>query len=180
MRPATATTATTATTAAVYQAILPRPLPSHVPVQEHHPAANLPERPITDTGADNLNVDDVNPTPTPPGLAGRAAASRTVQPLDLGPMNILCDYCEARHWVDERVPSSRSDQPSFESCCKRGDVVLPRFNPPPGFLQGLLQDNTTAARRFRQQLRAYNAALSFTSLNCTVTDRGASSGISCF
>ena len=127
------------------------------------------------------NVDDINPTPTPPGLAGRAAAFRTVQPLDLGPMNILCDYCEARHWIDERVPSSRPDQPIFESCCKRGDVVLPRFSQPPDFLRGLLLDPTATARRFRQQLRPYNAALSFTSLNCTVTDRGASAaGPNCF
>ena len=99
------------TTATSYQAILPRPLPSHVPVREPHYAAdtavgdglhsatiNLPEQPIVDTSVDNLNdVDNVNPTPTPPGLAGRAAASRTMQPLDLGPMNILYDYYEARH-----------------------------------------------------------------------------------
>jgi hypothetical protein len=43
------------------------------------------------------NVDDIHPTPTPPGLAELAAASRTVQPLDLGPMNIECNNCNARH-----------------------------------------------------------------------------------
>ena len=58
--------------------------------------------------------------------------------------------------------------------------MLPSFNPPPDFLRGRLQDNTAVARRFRQQLRAYNAALSFTSLNYTTTDRGASGGVNCF
>ena len=95
-------------------------------------------------------------------------------------MNILCDYCEARHWIDERVSSSRPEQPRFEACCKQGNVVLPRFSPPPEYLRDLLQDNTAVARRFRQQLRQYNAALSFTSLNCTTTDRGASGGVNCF
>ena len=97
-----------ATTTASYQAILPRPLPSHVPVgqpqdvvdttvADGRPRATVDpsERPIPNTIVDD--ADDVNPTPTPPGLAGRAAAFRTVQPLDLGPMNILCDFCEARH-----------------------------------------------------------------------------------
>ena len=96
-------------------------------------------------------------------------------------MNILCDFCEARHWIDERIASSRPDRASFESYCKQGDVVLPRFSPPPDFLRDLLRDDTTTARRFRQQLRQYNAALSFTSLNCTVTNRGASGGgVNCF
>ena len=95
-------------------------------------------------------------------------------------MNVVCNRCQARHWIDERVPSSRPDQPKFEACCKQGDVVLPLFHPPPDFLRGLLQDNTTEARRFRQQLRQYNAALSFTSLDCTTTDRGASGGVNCF
>jgi len=95
-------------------------------------------------------------------------------------MNIVCGRCNARHWIDERVPSSRPDQLKFEACCKQGDVVLPLFNPPPDFLRDLLQDNTAAARRFRQQLRQYNAALSFTSLNYTATDRGASNGVNCF
>ena len=86
-------------------------MPSHVPVREPHPAAdtavgdgrhgataNLPERPITDTGVNNLDdVDDVNPTLTPLGLAGRAAAFRTVQPLNLGPMNILYDDYDTRY-----------------------------------------------------------------------------------
>ena len=95
-------------------------------------------------------------------------------------MNIAYNHCKARHWIDERVASSRPDEPKFEACCKQGDVVLPLFNPPPDLLRRLLQDNTPAARRFRQQLRQYNAALSFTSMNCTTTDRGVSNGVNCF
>ena len=95
-------------------------------------------------------------------------------------MDVLCDYYEARHWINKRVPSSRPDQPKFEACCKQGDVVLPPFRQPPDFLRNLLQDRTPSARHFRQQLRQYNAALSFTSFNCTVTDRGAPGGVNCF
>ena len=35
-------------------------------------------------------------------------------------------------------------------------------------------------RQFRQLLRQYNAALSLTSLNCNVTDRGVRAGVNCF
>jgi hypothetical protein len=123
-----------------------------------------------------MDICDINPTPMPPGFAGHAATSRTVELLDLSAMDVLCDYCNARHWNDERVPSSRPDDPKFEACCKQGDIVLPLFRQPPDFLRDLLQDQTPSAQHFRQQLRPYNAALSFTSLNCTVTDRTAGSG----
>ena len=141
-------------------------------------ATSQSQRPVADT--DIRDVGLIAPTPTPPGLAGCAAASITVEPLDLGPMDVLCDCCGARHWLDERVSSSRTDSPKFEACCKQGDVVLPPFRQPPHFLRALLQDGTPSARQFRQSLRQYNAALSFTSLNCNVTDRGVRAGVNCF
>src|SRR5579871_2833857 len=110
VRPSRCTTATAATAC---RTILPRHLPFHAPVHEPHvsdtavgdgspiPITDLSIQPIADT-----DIYNANPTPTPPGLAGRASASRTVDPLDLGPMNILCDHCEAPHWIDEPVPLS--------------------------------------------------------------------------
>ncbi|RMZ76301.1 hypothetical protein DV736_g6706, partial [Chaetothyriales sp. CBS 134916] len=100
--------------------------------------------------------------------------------LDLGPMNIRCDNCQARHWIDERTSSSRTDQPRFETCCKHGDIVLALYPSPPEYLRLLLQEGSAKSRQFRKQLRAYDAALSFTSLNCTVSDRGALGGVNCF
>jgi len=40
-------------------------------------------------------------------------AIATVRPiadlLDIGPMNTACDYCEALHWIDERIGSTRAE-----------------------------------------------------------------------
>jgi len=39
----------------------------------------------------------------------------TLPANDLGIMNILCPFCDALHWLDERVSSSRVGHPEFES-----------------------------------------------------------------
>ena len=48
------------------------------------------------------------------------------KPLELGEIDILCGFCGAAHWLAERILSSSKTQPIFESCCKKGDVCLPR------------------------------------------------------
>ena len=94
-------------------------------------------------------------------------------------MNVACNSCAALHWIDERIP--QPGDPQFEACCKHGDINLPLFQPPPEYLRDLLESTTTSARQFRERLRSYNAALAFTSVNCTVTDRGvARGGPNCF
>jgi hypothetical protein len=71
-----------------YPALLPRPLPSHIPIQEprhtadaaagndgHHVAAaatSQSPRPVADTDIRDMNL--ITPTPTPPGLAGCSIA----------------------------------------------------------------------------------------------------------
>ena len=74
-----------------------------------------------------------------------------------------CRHCGAWHWEAEAVRSSSNGV--YETCCKRGDVVLPPFQPPPDFLQRLLIGDDTRSRTFRKNLRKYNSALTFTSVN---------------
>lgn len=108
-------------------------------------------------------------------------ARHITEQLDLGSMDVACNFCAALHWIDERVSTSPARNPRFEACCKYGDVNLPLFQPPLEYLCDLLQSRSTSARQFRERLRAYNAALAFTSVNCTVTDRGvARGGPNCF
>ena len=96
-------------------------------------------------------------------------------------MDIPCNSYAALHWIDERVSASPARNPRFEACCKHGDVNLPLFQPPPEYLRDLLESRNTSARLFRERLRAYNAALAFMSVNCTVTDYNvACSGLNCF
>jgi hypothetical protein len=69
----------------------------------------------------------------------------------------------------------------FELCCKRGDAILDRLRAPPPFLRALLEGDDPRARSFRQNIRAYNSALAFTSVSYTKDTRtDLSRGLHCF
>jgi len=69
----------------------------------------------------------------------------------------------------------------FELCCKRGDVVLDKLRAPPPFLRALFEGDDPRARSFRQNIRAYNSALAFTSISYTKDTRtDLSRGLHCF
>jgi hypothetical protein len=88
------------------------------------------------------------------------------KPLDLGRINISCPSCHANHWIDERstLSPSTTAAPRFESCCKKGEVVLNNLQPPPEALERLVSEETVEAKDFRKHMRSYNSSLSFTSL----------------
>ena len=101
--------------------------------------------------------------------------------LDLGPMDVTYNFYAALHWINERISISQPSNLRFKAYCKHGDINLPLFQPPPEYLRNLLESCSTFTRQFRERLRAYNAALAFTSVNCTVTNRGiAYSGLNYF
>lgn len=87
---------------------------------------------------------------------------------DLGDMNIRCPYCDALHWMDERVSSSRIGHPEFGMCCGHGKVKLPPLRVPPLPLYNLFTSDTFQAKEFRTNIVQYNAALAFTSLGVKV------------
>lgn len=109
-----------------------------------------------------------------------AFTNRTVSLFDLGPMNMQCIDCGALHWLREKTTDSTAEEAVFELCCKKGDVNLPLFNDPPEYLKNLLQDQTATGRQFRENLRQYNCALAFTSVDCTTADQNLRPGITCF
>jgi hypothetical protein len=83
-------------------------------------------------------------------------------------MNIECENCGARHWITEAIAGSNQ---CFESCCKQGDAMLEYLRMPPPFLRALLGGDDPQARSFRQNIRAYNSALAFTSVSYTKDTR---------
>ncbi|KDQ32939.1 hypothetical protein PLEOSDRAFT_1060636, partial [Pleurotus ostreatus PC15] len=86
-------------------------------------------------------------------------------------MNIACPYCGALHWDAERTAKSRHfATPEFGACCNHGKVALPPLRYPPATLRALLEADDAAAREFRTNIRAYNAALAFTSLGVKTDD----------
>ena len=99
---------------------------------------------------------------------------------DFGPMTVKCSHCGALHWAVERTNSldcRLSISPIspghavFESCCKKGTVKLNAFHESPPELRNLLLDDSPRGKAFREQIRQYNSALTFTSLGYKKDDR---------
>lgn len=102
------------------------------------------------------------------------------KPLDLGRMDHVCRHCKARHWIGERSGGALNN-PEWEKCCKKGDVVLEPLQAPPRFLHELLTSAEPFAKDFRSHIRAYNSCLAFTSVNCDPDNRAEGrNGINCF
>lgn len=98
----------------------------------------------------------------------RQRVADNIGPIDLGLMNIHCPYCDALHWLDERVSSSRVGHPEFQMCCGHGKIKLPPLRSPPAPLYDLFTDDTHEAKDFRSNIVQYNAAFAFTSLGVKV------------
>jgi hypothetical protein len=94
-------------------------------------------------------------------------------------MNKDCRFCLARHWLEEAsYPQSHE---LYESCCKKGAVNLPLLKPVPAYLRSLYEAQDACGRAFRQRIRSYNSALTFTSVSYNNDTRlDLSRGIHCF
>jgi hypothetical protein len=62
---------------------------------------------------------------------------------ELNRCNILCNYCGAQHWIEERVQASTMSSPKFSTCCEKGIIVLDLFEDPPEPLYSLLTESTS-------------------------------------
>ena len=70
-------------------------------------------------------------------------------------------------WLDERT-NRHIRSPVFSTCCAKGRVILPPLQEllPP--LDILLTGNDSCSRSFREDIRMYNSALSFTSIGAKI------------
>ncbi|EGG08773.1 uncharacterized protein MELLADRAFT_104602 [Melampsora larici-populina 98AG31] len=107
-------------------------------------------------------------------------------PYNIGECNNICEHCGAAHWLKEKVAAKGITSPAhYSMCCRGGQVELPQhyfnFPPVPEFLQDLLTEDDAVSRRFRDNIRAYNNGLSFTSLG-TEIDHSVNGpyGVRCF
>jgi hypothetical protein len=70
---------------------------------------------------------------------------------NLGPMNAVCEYCNAKKFQNE----------TNMNCCEKGKVRLENLHPYPNELMQLMSGNTPDARNFKKHIRNYNSAFSF-------------------
>ena len=99
---------------------------------------------------------------------GRRPVFDGLTPNDLGAMNVRCPFCDALHWENECVSSSRVGHPEFQMCCAHGKVNLTPLRLPPAPLYDLFVGDTHEAKQFRSNIVQYNAALAFTSLGVKI------------
>ena len=106
-----------------------------------------------------------------------------IEPHKLGSCDVLCRFCGALHWLEERTIShgSTKEQPIFSDCCAGGKVTLPKLTEPDVYLRHLFESNEEGtfayclgcctsinafeadAKTFRANIRTYNNLLSFCS-----------------
>ncbi|KAI5895842.1 uncharacterized protein SCHCODRAFT_02747054, partial [Schizophyllum commune H4-8] len=114
-------------------------------------------------------------------LARRPVANENVHlylPLDLGEMTAKCTFCNALHWLAERLKKSRINLPQFGTCCLSGKVQIPLLAAPPDDLytlfyavsdSGASEVDRQRSRHFLQKVRRYNAAFAFASLGVSTS-----------
>lgn len=80
-------------------------------------------------------------------------------------MDVPCLFCNALHWIGEKLASSSNRNPKFGLCCDSGKVRLPLLQQPPPPLLQLFIEDSTIAKRFRQDIWKYNRTFAFTSMS---------------
>ena len=73
--------------------------------------------------------------------------------VNIGLMNVLCNYCGAQSFKNETVGL----------CCKSGKIRLPQLEVPPNPLYSLIFDSTPQSKQFLPNVRKYNGCFQMTS-----------------
>ncbi|EGG08363.1 uncharacterized protein MELLADRAFT_61965 [Melampsora larici-populina 98AG31] len=94
-------------------------------------------------------------------------------PHKLGPANIVCRFCGALRWPEERTKvEQKANSQIFSNCCKQGDVTLPlayfeeALLPEP--LMKLFTGSDEIAKEFQKNIATYNNMVSFASLGANI------------
>jgi len=74
-------------------------------------------------------------------------------------------------WIGERKIRSGVSSPVFQMCCAEGEALLAPSGTLPPIIVDLLIRNAAIAKEFKHDIRSYNSALSFTSMNADLDRR---------
>lgn len=107
--------------------------------------------------------EETNASSDSSNIAKKPSCVPTVRD-DRGLMNSVCRHCGAYMWIEERVSTSCKISPQFQLCCGKGQYIIQPFSSTPEYIKDLLRNNDQTSKEFKKNIRAYNSALSFTSL----------------
>jgi len=57
--------------------------------------------------------------------------------------DIICSFCRARHWIEERIHGSTITSPQFSTCCLKGTILMDKFDDPSEPLYSLLTQSNS-------------------------------------
>lgn len=60
----------------------------------------------------------------------------------LGACNIICNDCQATHWIEERSQKGTREIPKFSACCMNGSISLPELPNAPTLMEELLTNRS--------------------------------------
>ncbi|KAG8377929.1 hypothetical protein BUALT_Bualt08G0084800 [Buddleja alternifolia] len=119
-------------------------VPSSIPMENDNACdINLPS-------THNIQDASVIPRPTTNRVFARSV---------LGERNVVCPFCHAIMWLEEKVARSSNINPKFGLCCQSGKVILPLLPHSPEYLDELFRD-----RVFMENIRSFNSMFCFTSM----------------
>lgn len=132
----------------------------------------------------NSNMDDTDDadegTSTTHNFARQNRIKEVTPRQDVGHMDSICSICGAHMWISERKANSSLRNPEFQMCCANGKSVLEPLKPIPEVIANLLRNNDVASRDFKDKIRTYNSALSFTSMNANLDRSVANSNVGAY
>ncbi|CAK9291044.1 unnamed protein product [Gordionus sp. m RMFG-2023] len=85
-------------------------------------------------------------------------------------MTEICAFCNVKMWNGEKLSKSSCRNIQFSTCCLNGKVFLSKISQLPPNLLRLFTGNHCSSFHFLTNIRAYNAALSFTSLGININN----------
>ncbi|XP_035713810.1 uncharacterized protein LOC118438127 [Folsomia candida] len=80
----------------------------------------------------------------------------------MGEMNVLCEFCNAKHFANERPTDKK-----FTVCCNKGKVKIPTFATHE-YIKRLLIGQDPDSKNFMENIRSYNNAFAFASVGAQI------------
>ena len=87
----------------------------------------------------------------------------------VGEMTFSCYNCKALLFRGEKTNTIK--KPCSNMCCEDGKIILPEKSIPSPLICSLLQGKDSISQDFKNNIRAYNSSLSFTSLGVHLDQR---------
>jgi hypothetical protein len=112
--------------------------------------------------------------PTNPFIDNNNIREYSLQRLDIGYMNCICEFCGAYYWDKEKIQRP----PIYTRCCSKGTISLPEIRPPPLYIQNLLRGIGNHGKLFKKHSRIINTKVSFASVTMKTEQFSSTRGVS--